>query len=130
MSDSVLHQGGVFVFDTINRTFFSWIVVIRIAQDLLHVVPHAAHDWRLFITPTELQQALKKAGLLADVELTGMRPTIQLGPFLNEIFGRLSMRNKGEQRGLIASLLGPWSLTAHSGASYLGYAQKALATPS
>ncbi|PWN89418.1 S-adenosyl-L-methionine-dependent methyltransferase [Acaromyces ingoldii] len=122
----VLKPGGVFVFDTINRTRFSWLLVVRIAQDLLHIVPHAAHDWRLFITPAELDLALRQANLVpCDLaEIVGMRPTVQLRPLFDAILGKYWTGGTRE-RGLLASLLGPWTLTAHQGGSYLGHATKA-----
>ena len=44
-----LKPGGVFVFDTINRTYASYVLAIVLAQESLEVVPPRTHDWRLFI---------------------------------------------------------------------------------
>ena len=43
-----LKPGGIFVFDTINRTWFSWIVLIRLGQDIFRFIPLSAHSWLLF----------------------------------------------------------------------------------
>jgi 2-polyprenyl-3-methyl-5-hydroxy-6-metoxy-1,4-benzoquinol methylase len=44
----VLKPGGVFVFDTINRTRWSWFSTILVAQKWLRILPKDAHDWRLY----------------------------------------------------------------------------------
>jgi 2-polyprenyl-6-hydroxyphenyl methylase/3-demethylubiquinone-9 3-methyltransferase len=61
----VLKDGGVFFFDTINRTIASRMVMITLAQDwpLTHIAPPGLHDWRLFIRPTELRAILAQHGL-------------------------------------------------------------------
>ncbi|KAF4648791.1 Hexaprenyldihydroxybenzoate methyltransferase, mitochondrial, partial [Perkinsus olseni] len=58
----VLKPGGVLVFDTISRTLWSYTTVWLITQEILNIMPPNAHDWRLFITPTELRAALADAG--------------------------------------------------------------------
>jgi 2-polyprenyl-3-methyl-5-hydroxy-6-metoxy-1,4-benzoquinol methylase len=58
----VLKPGGVFVFDTINRTWWSWVMGILVAQETIGIVPPNAHDWRLFITPEELKRVLEETG--------------------------------------------------------------------
>ena len=49
----VLRKGGMLVYDTVNRTTFSWYGTIVIAQNLLHYVPDHSHDWRMYIRPEE-----------------------------------------------------------------------------
>lgn len=44
----ILKPGGVFVFDTINRTRWSWFSTILVAQKWLRILPKDAHDWRLY----------------------------------------------------------------------------------
>lgn len=80
--DAVIHQitrvlrpDGLFVFDTINRTWLSWLVVIEVFQEWLGLVAPGTHDWDMFITPGELGAALARAGLeLRD--LTGLGPSL------------------------------------------------------
>jgi 2-polyprenyl-6-hydroxyphenyl methylase / 3-demethylubiquinone-9 3-methyltransferase len=55
----VLKPGGVFLFDTFNRTFLSWFFGIFGAQLLLGIVPNHCHDWDLFIKPNELDILLE-----------------------------------------------------------------------
>ncbi|MDE3230704.1 MAG: bifunctional 2-polyprenyl-6-hydroxyphenol methylase/3-demethylubiquinol 3-O-methyltransferase UbiG [Chloroflexota bacterium] len=61
----VLTPGGVFLYDTINRTRFSRIVTIHLLQDwpATRFFPPNLHVWRMFITPAELQAALERHGL-------------------------------------------------------------------
>lgn len=61
----VLKPGGVFVFDTINRTLRSKLFVIKIMQDwqATSVMPPDFHDWDKFIKPTELKAMLARQGL-------------------------------------------------------------------
>ena len=59
----VLRPGGIFLFDTINRTFISQLVAIWILQDILQIVPRRTHVWRMFVTPAELSNALQQVGI-------------------------------------------------------------------
>jgi 2-polyprenyl-6-hydroxyphenyl methylase/3-demethylubiquinone-9 3-methyltransferase len=58
----VLKPGGRFLYDTINRTLRSRIVMIWLPERILGIVPKGAHDWRDFITPAEMDTYLKTAG--------------------------------------------------------------------
>jgi len=50
-----LKAGGVFCFDTVNRTWLSNLVVIKISQDWASPVgPNQCPCWRKFIKPAEL----------------------------------------------------------------------------
>ncbi len=53
----VLKPGGIFIYDTINRTLKSRFVVAFLLQDFppTRLVPQRLHDPKMFITPTELQ---------------------------------------------------------------------------
>jgi len=59
----VLRPGGIFLFDTINRTFISQLVAIWILQDILQIVPRRTHVWRMFVTPVEFSNALRRVGI-------------------------------------------------------------------
>jgi 2-polyprenyl-6-hydroxyphenyl methylase/3-demethylubiquinone-9 3-methyltransferase len=73
----VLAPGGSFVFDTVNRTFWSWFTGVFGLEQVVRMVPRGTHDWRLFIRPAELDRLLRGAGL-EPVEVTGLAP--QIGP--------------------------------------------------
>jgi len=75
----VLAPGGSFVFDTVNRTPWSWFTAVFGLEQVLRMVPRGTHDWRLFIRPAELDRLLRRAGL-APVAVCGLSP--KLGPGL------------------------------------------------
>lgn len=59
-----LKPGGIFLFDTVNRTLASRLVLITLAQEwrLTRLTDTALHSWDLFITPRELGHALLGTG--------------------------------------------------------------------
>ncbi len=61
----VLKPEGLFVFDTINRTWFSKLFSIKIMQNwqATSVLPPDFHVWDKFIKPTELKAMLVRQGL-------------------------------------------------------------------
>ena len=59
----VLAPGGRLVFDTINRTPWSWFTAVFGLERWLRMVPRGTHDWRLFIRPAELDRLLRVGGL-------------------------------------------------------------------
>ena len=58
----VLGPGGLFCFDTINRTRRSRLVMIWLLETLLRQIPCGIHDWHQFITPAELADMLRLSG--------------------------------------------------------------------
>lgn len=58
----VLRHGGLFVFDTINRTWLAKFVIITLGERVLRLLPRGTHDSDLFIKPTELSEVLLQAG--------------------------------------------------------------------
>jgi 2-polyprenyl-6-hydroxyphenyl methylase/3-demethylubiquinone-9 3-methyltransferase len=71
----VLKPGGIFVFDTINRTFLSRLLAIHIMQNWswTSIMPANFHDWNKFIKPNELKDVLQVHGLKAG-EFVGFAP--------------------------------------------------------
>jgi 2-polyprenyl-6-hydroxyphenyl methylase/3-demethylubiquinone-9 3-methyltransferase len=55
----VLRHGGLFVFDTINRTWLANFVIITLGERVLRLLPRGTHDSNLFIKPTELNVWLR-----------------------------------------------------------------------
>ena len=117
----VLKPGGLYLFDTINRTRLSKLLVIKLLQDwqLTRVIDSELHSWALFITPTELAECLCRHGLRLD-EITGLGPRANkaslLWNFTRARRGRISF---GELSRLMD--VGQVDSTA---VSYLGYALK------
>ena len=71
----VLKPNGVFLYDTINRTFPSNLVMIKLLQEWKSTsfMPPNLHDWHTFIKPRELL-ALLKSHRLDNREITGLKP--------------------------------------------------------
>jgi 2-polyprenyl-6-hydroxyphenyl methylase / 3-demethylubiquinone-9 3-methyltransferase len=67
----LVRPGGVLVIGTINRTLRSFAKAIVGAEYVLRWLPRGTHDWRKFVTPQELAQALAPHGFHA-VETAGI----------------------------------------------------------
>ena len=89
----VLKPGGVFVFDTINRTWMSWLVAIKICQEWRRwaFMPPRLHAWDMFIKPRELKRLFGQYGLEWR-ESRGMWPDVPVPRLL----GYLRKRVRGE----------------------------------
>lgn len=59
----LLRPGGLMIASTINRNAKSYMVAILGAERVMRWLPVGTHDWRRFITPDELFQMLRAAGL-------------------------------------------------------------------
>jgi 2-polyprenyl-6-hydroxyphenyl methylase/3-demethylubiquinone-9 3-methyltransferase len=108
----VLAPGGSFVFDTVNRTPWSWFTAVFGLERVLRMVPRGTHDWRLFIRPSELDHLFVAAGL-RPVEIVGLAPRIGPGDVV---------------RGLLTRRLEVPTFAIGDGrrASYLGHYRKAV----
>ncbi|MCH8166557.1 MAG: bifunctional 2-polyprenyl-6-hydroxyphenol methylase/3-demethylubiquinol 3-O-methyltransferase UbiG [Proteobacteria bacterium] len=60
---ALVRPGGLMVTSTINRNPKSWLVAIVGAEQVMRWLPRGTHDWSKFITPTELEAMLERAGL-------------------------------------------------------------------
>jgi 2-polyprenyl-6-hydroxyphenyl methylase/3-demethylubiquinone-9 3-methyltransferase len=71
----VVRPGGVFLYDTLNRTLRSWLVAIKLLQEWswTSFMPPDLHDWNLFIKPPELLALLARNGL-QNRGLAGLKP--------------------------------------------------------
>jgi 2-polyprenyl-6-hydroxyphenyl methylase / 3-demethylubiquinone-9 3-methyltransferase len=71
----VLRPGGVYLYDTINRTLLSKLVVIKLLQEWRwsSLAPPNLHAWDMFVKPEELRILLERHGL-QQRDLIGMRP--------------------------------------------------------
>jgi len=58
----VLKPGGVFVFDTLNRTWISKLAAIKVSQEWTRwaFMPPDLHVWGMFIRPRELRGLLER----------------------------------------------------------------------
>jgi 2-polyprenyl-6-hydroxyphenyl methylase/3-demethylubiquinone-9 3-methyltransferase len=114
-----LKPGGLYFFDTINRTWASNLLMIKLMQDwrFTRIFDTAIHDPKMFITPSELSEALRRNGFVVG-ELVGLaprtaNPRIAID-FLRTRIGRLSF---GEFSRRLR-----FGTTRSTAASYMGYA--------
>ena len=89
----VLKPGGVFVYDTLNRTLISKLVAIKIWQEWKRwaFMPPNLHVWEMFIKPAEIKELLSRNGLEWK-EHKGSSPNVSIPKML----GYLRKRAKGE----------------------------------
>jgi 2-polyprenyl-6-hydroxyphenyl methylase/3-demethylubiquinone-9 3-methyltransferase len=89
----VLRPGGVFCYDTLNRTWASKLVAIKIAQEWQRwaFMPPNLHVWDMFIKPREMKSLLQRHRLEWK-EHRGMKPSVALPGLI----GYLRCRAKGE----------------------------------
>ncbi|MEM6594814.1 MAG: bifunctional 2-polyprenyl-6-hydroxyphenol methylase/3-demethylubiquinol 3-O-methyltransferase UbiG [Pseudomonadota bacterium] len=59
----LLKPGGIMICSTINRNPKSYLAAIIGAEHVMRWLPKGTHDWNKFITPDELFDLLKEAGL-------------------------------------------------------------------
>ncbi|WP_272009076.1 bifunctional 2-polyprenyl-6-hydroxyphenol methylase/3-demethylubiquinol 3-O-methyltransferase UbiG [Roseovarius sp. ZX-A-9] len=59
----LLKPGGLHLCSTLNRNAKSYVVAIIGAEHVMRWLPRGTHDWSKFITPDELFELLREAGL-------------------------------------------------------------------
>ncbi|MDF0601613.1 bifunctional 2-polyprenyl-6-hydroxyphenol methylase/3-demethylubiquinol 3-O-methyltransferase UbiG [Psychromarinibacter sp. C21-152] len=59
----LLKPGGIMICSTLNRTPKSYVMAIVGAEHVMRWLPKGTHDWAKFITPDELFDLLRQAGL-------------------------------------------------------------------
>ncbi|MBN1533776.1 MAG: 3-demethylubiquinone-9 3-O-methyltransferase [Spirochaetes bacterium] len=76
----VLKSGGLFLFDTVNRTAMSWLSAIFFLQDcpLTAYNVRDRHVWRMFVKPAELRSVMDRHGIRC-AEMRGITPS-SMGP--------------------------------------------------
>ena len=118
----VLKPGGLYLFDTINRTAKSKLLAVKLMQDwpLTRVVDAAIHDWDMFIKPAELAGVLERYGLKIG-EVTGLGPRASVPAILG---GLVAMRRGRISYGELSRRLDVGRVTS-TAISYMGYATRA-----
>jgi len=119
----VTKPGGVFFFDTLNRTFISKLVAIKIWQEWKSTVfmPPRLHEWRMFIRPEELKGLLVQAGFEFK-EFRGTSPDVSIPKMISLLRkraqGKIGYKELGQKFKLVES---------HDlNILYMGYAVKPL----
>ncbi|MEF3045847.1 bifunctional 2-polyprenyl-6-hydroxyphenol methylase/3-demethylubiquinol 3-O-methyltransferase UbiG [Pseudotabrizicola sp. L79] len=59
----LLRPGGLMICSTLNRNAKSFMMAIVGAEHVMRWLPKGTHDWKKFITPDELYDLIRKAGL-------------------------------------------------------------------
>jgi 2-polyprenyl-6-hydroxyphenyl methylase/3-demethylubiquinone-9 3-methyltransferase len=117
----VLRPGGLYLFDTVNRTLKSRLLAVKVMQEwpLTRLTDVAVHDWDMFITPAELAGILERHGLVPG-EMTGLgaraRPLAVLRGYASARLGRITYGELSRRLDV-----GRVSSTA---VSYMGFATK------
>ena len=117
----VLKPGGVFCYDTLNRTFLSKLVAINISQVWKRwaFAPPNLHVWEMFIKPDELKSLLGQNNLEWK-EHMGMELNVSLLDFLRYLRkrarGELTYKDLGEKLFAVES--------SNLNIMYMGYAIK------
>ena len=89
-SARVLSPGGVYMFDTVNRTIRSKLLFIKVFQEwgwTAFMEPNV-HSWEMFIKPRELESLLRRAGLESR-DCVGLQPARNALALLPELRRRV-----------------------------------------
>ncbi len=117
----ILRPGGVFLYDTVNRTWASLLAAIKIGQDWKPwaFMPPNLHVWRMFIRPGEMRSLLRHNGLVWK-EHRGLMPDVPIPRLL----GYLRKRARGDWT--IAELAARVRMVESriTAVMYMGYAVK------
>jgi 2-polyprenyl-6-hydroxyphenyl methylase/3-demethylubiquinone-9 3-methyltransferase len=117
----VLKPGGVFIYDTFNRTFLSKLVAIKVLQDWKRwaIMPPHLHEWEMFIKPGEIKLMLHQ-NHLSWQEHTGIMPDIsilRIWRYLHlRVNGKLTYEEFGKKFQMVE--------TSFTNVMYMGYAIK------
>jgi len=104
----VTKPGGVFFFDTLNRTFVSKLVAIKIWQEWKSTafMPPRLHEWRMFIQPDELKELLAQIGFVLK-EFRGTSPNVNLPKMISLLRkrakGKIGYKEFGQRFKLVES---------------------------
>ena len=106
----VLKPNGCFVYDTINRTWKSRLLLVWLPQRIFRIAPPDTHEYQRFIRPKELHALLAEHGL-ANRETRGL--PLRRHPIVAAITYARTRR------------LGGFVISDNLDTSYVGYAVKA-----
>ena len=53
---------GLLFLSTLAKTMESWLLSVKLAEDVLGFVPQGTHDWNKFINPDDLYEMVEEAG--------------------------------------------------------------------
>ena len=106
----VLKPGGPFVYDTVNRTWRSRLLLVWLPQTVFRIAPPDTHDYHRFVKPEELHALLAQHGL-SNRETRGL--LLRRHPIAAAVSFARTRR------------LGGFAIGDDTSMSYVGYAVKA-----
>jgi 2-polyprenyl-6-hydroxyphenyl methylase/3-demethylubiquinone-9 3-methyltransferase len=116
----VLEPGGVFLYDTVNRTLRSKLLMIKLSQEWSATAwaEPDLHEFDMFIRPEELEAHLEQAGLGGRdrVGFAAANPAAAVKAMWDRGHGKITYREMGERLGIKES--------RDTSSSYGGYALK------
>jgi 2-polyprenyl-6-hydroxyphenyl methylase/3-demethylubiquinone-9 3-methyltransferase len=116
----VLEPGAVFLYDTVNRTMRSKLLMIKLSQDWSATAwaEPDLHEFDMFIRPEELEAHLEQAGLeVRDrVGFAAANPAAAVKAMWDRGHGKITYREMGERLGIKEG--------RDTSSSYGGYALK------
>ncbi len=117
-----LKMGGIFFYDTINRTWWSKVALIKIWQDwpITSISQPNVHVWEKFITPDELDSMLRSCHM-ANQDRKGISP--QKKNPVSMLWTIRAIRNGKIRNEELADKIGLCE-TDNVKISYMGYAIK------
>ena len=117
----VLKPEGLFLYDTINRTFKSYLMAIKVAQDWKFTAweQPRTHVWNMFVKPAELIGVMKKYGLISR-EIKGISPGNNLVSSFLATIRRAQGKISRQEMGLELNL----QVSNDTSVQYLGLARK------
>jgi 2-polyprenyl-6-hydroxyphenyl methylase/3-demethylubiquinone-9 3-methyltransferase len=119
----VLEPEGVFLYDTINRTWRSKLLMIKLSQEWSATAwaEPDLHDFDMFIRPEELERHMERAGLQVRdrVGFAAANPPAAVKAMWDRAHGRIGYRELGERLRIRES--------RDTSTSYGGYAIRAAA---
>lgn len=122
----MLRPGGLFFYDTINRTLISKLAIIKVMQEWRSTAFAApnSHVFEKFIKPSELVALFRRHGL-EQREMRGIAPRRRalgtLMDFRRRARGKLSFEELGKRLHFQES--------DHLETSYMGYAERLTERP-
>jgi 2-polyprenyl-6-hydroxyphenyl methylase/3-demethylubiquinone-9 3-methyltransferase len=105
----VLRPEGKFVYDTVNRTWKSRLLLVWLPQNVFRIAPPDTHDYRKFVRPPDLHELMARHAL-TNVETRGLR--LRRHPVAAAISYARTRR------------LGSFEVADDTGMSYVGYGVK------
>jgi 2-polyprenyl-6-hydroxyphenyl methylase / 3-demethylubiquinone-9 3-methyltransferase len=117
----ILKPGGIFLYDTFNRTSLSNLVAIKILQEWKRwaIMPPHLHEWKMFIKPSEIKLLLcqnnftwkEHRGVMPDISVLKIWRYLRL-----RVKGKLTYEEFGNKFRLVESNF--------TNVMYMGYAIK------